>query len=84
LKETAFCGPVRPMFKRALIGLVLGASLLATATMAAAEGADAPRSVWGTDNPGQGTSHSEKPLAGAEHNNAGADHTDNRGGGGGE
>ena len=55
---------------------------LAVAAQAAAEGADMPRSIWGTDNPGQGTSHAAKPLSGAEHNNAGATHTDNRGGAG--
>ena len=69
------------MRMKALVALFLVAAVVSTAAVAAAEGADAPRSIWGTDNPGQGTSHSAKPLAGAEHTNAGATHEDNRGGG---
>jgi hypothetical protein len=73
------------MAVRAYLGLILAlALLLVPAGFAAAQGAEAPRSVWGMDNPGQGTSHSAKPLEGAENNNAGATHTDNRGGGGNE
>jgi len=63
-----------------LASMMAVALLLVSAGLAAAEGADAPRSIWGADNPGQGVSQSAKPLAGAEHNNAGATHTDNRGG----
>lgn len=66
--------------KAHLTVLMAAALLLVTAGLAAAEGASAPRSIWGTDNPGEGASHSAKPLAGATNNNAGAPHTDNRGG----
>ena len=69
------------MATRTYFAIILAAALFFVSTgLAAAQGADAPRSIWGADNPGQGAWHSAKPLAGVEHNNADASHEDNRGG----
>jgi hypothetical protein len=66
------------MIARAKLALAIGTLLVASTGLAAATGALGPRSIWGGENPGQGASHAAMPPAGAEHNNAGVNHTDNR------
>jgi len=62
------------------LALIVGAVLVATAGLTAATGALDPRSIWGSDNPGQGTAHAAMSPAGEEHNRAGLNHSDDRGG----
>lgn len=54
------------------IAIVMGLVLVVGA--GAATAAYAGQSIWGTSNPGSGAEHAAMPAAGADHNQAGAEH----------